>query len=386
MQLDNEESDIGPPPRVVLEDEEEVKAAQNVKEDVVPEISVTNLDINNGLHTCDQYEHNSIQKYPNSNSPSRIDLGSLTCISGTKVSPGFSSFETFKPKVAQNRKQRCDSPVHKSLERKNSDTQKSMPASRLPKPKIYTNKIVKQVKPPLVRRSVQLNLSSLTSVKKEDEVTKPKRVPPPVPPRRSSLITISKTSLEEYADKLGTTETEKTEKPRQCNTKSQTKNEKSKYSSKVPVSKLSSLTGIHPSKEIDKIHKGKKGENCKDKSSIRGHRIEKSTRAHKIRNPPSHQPANPKTQIPKHASHERAEKNGHTIMTCANNELENIYKRITKFNWNSNEFSTNPSPLSSLSCSSQGSNITDCHLRASDCTSSNSSVMSSASMISSTDC
>ena len=385
MQLDNDESDIGPPPRVVLEDEEEVKAAQNVKEDVVPEISETNLDINSGLRTSNQYQHDSIQKQPNSNSPSRIDLGSLTCISGTKISPGFSSFETFKPKVAQYRKQRCDSPVHEPLEHKNSDIQKSIPASRLPKPKIYTNKIVKQVKPPLIRRSGQLNLSSLTSVKKEDEVTKPKKVPPPVPPRRSSLITISKTSLEEYADKLGATEPEKAEKPRDCNTKSQTKNEKSKYSSKVPVSKLSRLTGIHPSKEIDKIHnKGRKGENCKDKSSIRG---QKSTRAHKIRNPPSHQPTNSKTQRAKHASYERADKNGHVVMTSANNELENIYKRITKFNWNSNEFSTNPSPLSSLSsCSSQGSNIIDCHLRASDCTSSNSSVISSASMICSTDC
>ena len=375
MQLDSEESDIGPPPRVILEDEEEVSPAQDAKEDVVPKNSETDLDIKNGARTHNQCEHDSMQKYPNI-SPRGFDLGSLTCISGTKISPGFSSFETFKPKGAQNKKQRCDSPVHKPLERKTiSDTQKSLPASRLPKPKIYTTKTTTQIKPPLIKRSAQFNLASLTSIKKEDEVVKPKKVPPPVPPRRSSLSTISTASLEEYADKLGTAEPPiKTEKPpRHSSTQSQVKNEKPKCSSKLPVSKLNNSIGTeYPSKET----KASKGENCRDKSLRRGHIVGKTARPHMLTNP---QPVNKKAQMVKHASYESTEKNGHVVMTSGNNELENVYKKITKFNWNSNEFSSNPSPLSSSSsCSSHGSSNTD-HLRVRDCISPHSSGISSTS-------
>ena len=383
MQLDNEVSDIGPPPRVILEDEEEVSPAQDAKEDAVPKISETNLDINNRTRTHhDQCEHDNIQKYPKT-SPSGLDLGSLTCISGTKISPGFSSFETFKPKVPQNRKQRCDSPVHKPLEHKtSSDTQKSLPASRLPKPKIYTTKTATQIKPPLIKRSAQFNLSSLTSIKKEDEDAKPKKVPPPVPPRRSSLCTISTASLEEYADKLGTGEPQtKTEKPpRQSSTQSQAKSEKQKCTSKLPVSRLNNSNSTeYPSKKIDKIHKASKGENCKDKSSIkRGHTVEKIARPHILTNPPFNQPTDKKTQMVKHASYESTEKNGHVIMTSASNELENVYRKITKFNWNSNEFNSNPSPLSTSSSSSHGSNNMD-HLRVCNSMSPHSSEISSIS-------
>ena len=383
MQLENEEFDIGPPPRVILEDEEEVSPAQVAKEDSIPKNSETNLDINNATRTHNQCEHDSIQNYPNT-SPSGLDLGSLTCISGTKISPGFSSFETFKPKVAQNRKQRCDSPVHKPLERKTtSDTQKSLPASRLPKPKVYTTKTATQIKAPLIKRSAQFNLSSLTSIKKEnDKVTKPKKVPPPVPPRRSSLCTISTASLEEYADKLGTAETQiKIEKPqRHSSTQSQAKSEKPKCSSKLPVSRLNNSIGTeYPSKETDKNHKATKGENCRDKSSIRrGHMVEKTARPHILTNPSFNQPVSKKMQMAKHASYESTEKNGHVIMTSASNELENIYKKITKFNWNSNEFNSNPSPLSSSSSSSHGSNNTD-HLKVRDSVSPHSSEISSIS-------
>lgn len=385
MQLDNEDSDIGPPPRVVLEDEEEVSPAQDAKEDGVPKNSETNLDINNRTRTHhDQCEHDKIQRCPNT-SPSGFDLGSLTCISGTKISPGFSSFETFKPKVTQNRKQRCDSPVHKPLERKtSSDSKKSLPVSRLPKPKIYTTKTETKIKAPLIKRSAQFNLSSLTSIKKEGEDAKPK-VPPPVPPRRSSLCTISTASLEEYADKLGTPEPHvqtKTERPpiHSSVQSSQAKSEKPKCASKLPVSKLNNSLGTeYPSKETDKIHKASKGENCKDKSSIkRGHTVEKTARPHILTNPPCNQPANKKTHMIKHASYESTEKNGHVVMTTTSNELENVYRKITKFNWNSNEFNSNPSPLSTSSCSSHGSSNMD-HLRVCDSISPHSSEISSIS-------
>ena len=369
------ESDIGPPPRVILEDEVEVTAAQNATEYIVSGNSESDLD--SGMRTHNQNEHSHVQKYPNS-SPSGFDLRSLTCISGTKISPGFSSFETFKPKVAQNRKQRCDSPMHKAVEPKAvsdtqkpnehktvSDTQKCAPASRLPKPKIYINKIPTELKPPLIRRSAQLNLSSLTSIKKEDvttenRVSKPKKVPPPVPPRRSSLCSISKTSLEDYADKLGSVESQtKIDKMKSFSTKSQVKIERPKSSStephmktetpkcplKAPANRSNVPTG-NSSKDANKIQRSSKGENCNKPSIRRGHTVEKSTRPHML---PSNKPVNTKIQMTKHASFESTEKNGQVVMTSSGTELEKVYKKITKFNWNSTEFNNSSSPLSSSS-------------------------------------
>ena len=256
-QLNSEESDIGPPPRVILEDEEDMTAAQNTNKHGASHDTKSNLDTSNRTLTHSQDDgENGIQKCPIV-SPSGLDLGSLTCINGTKVSPGFSSFETFKPK-ALNRKQRCDSPIHKPLEDKTIlNTHKSLPASRLPKPKVYTTK-TKQIKPPLIRRSAQYNLSSLTSIKKE--ATKPKKVPPPVPPRHSSLSTISKTSLEEYADKLGKTEP-------------QVKSEQQRSSVKESVDKLNNPVETECSKDTNKVQISSKNENNRNKSSRRNHCI-----------------------------------------------------------------------------------------------------------------
>ena len=400
------ESDIGPPPRVILEDEVEATAAQNAKEYVVPGNSESDLD--SGVRTHNLGEHSHVQKYPNS-SPSGFDLRSLTCISGTTISPGFSSFETFKPKVAQNRKPRCDSPMHKAIEAKTvsntqkpvenktvSDTQKSAPASRLPKPKIYTNKTPTQIKPPLIRRSAHLNLSSLTSIKKEEvttenRVSRPKKVPPPVPPRRSSLCTISKTSLEDYADKLGNVESQiklksfntksqaKTEKPKCCSTEQHTQTEIPKYSLKVSANK-SHVPTRSSSKDVNKIQRSSKGENCNKLSLRRGHTVEKSIRPHMLSSLPTNKPVNAEVQMTKHASFESTEKNGQVVMTSAGTELEKVYKKITKFNWNSTEFSNSPSPLSpsSSSTSSCGSNNIE-NARVPDFTSPYSSLISSSS-------
>ena len=397
------ESDIGPPPRVILEDEVEVTAAQNATEYVVPGNSESDLD--SGICTHNQGEHGHVQKYPNS-SPSGFDLRSLTCISGTKISPGFSSFETFKPKMVQNRKQRCDSPVHKVIEPKPvsdtqkpvehktmSDTQKCAPVSRLPKPKIYASKKTPtQLKPPLIRRSAQLNLSSITSIRKEDvtienRVTKPKKVPPPVPPRRSSLCTISKTSLEDYADKLGSVESQtKIDKP---STKSQVKIERPKNSStephmkteipkcplKAPANRSNVPTGSS-SKDANKVQRSSKGENCNRPSIRRGHTVEKSTRPHML----SHKPVNTKVQMMKHASFESTEKNGQVVMTSTGTELEKVYKKITKFNWNSTEFNDTSSPQSSSSSLSLRSSNNIENIQMADSTSPHSSLSSTCSI------
>lgn len=339
IQQHSEECDIGPPPRVVLEDGE-LAATENAKECIVSDNSESNLDIDNQTLVHDQHKQSTTQKCLNA-SPNGLDLGNLTCISGTKISPGFSSFETFKPK-AQNRKQKCNSPIHKPLERKTIlDIHKSLPTSRLPKPKVYTAKTASKIKPPLIKRSAQLNfsLSSLTSIKNEDEVTQPKKVPPPVPPRRSSLTTISKTSLEEYADKLGSTEPqEKTEKP--------------KSSLKVPVGRLNNPTETEHSKDVNKTHKS---EDSRRTSLQRGHTVEKSARPHFLTNPPSEKPVKRDVQMTRCASYESSMKNGHIVMTSGNAELEKVYKKITKFNWNSTEFDsqmTNLSPSMSSSCNS----------------------------------
>lgn len=336
-------------------------------------------------------------------------MGSLTCISGTKISPGFSSFETFKPKVAQNRKQRCDSPVHRPSEHKTTlDTQKFPPVSRLPKPKVYTTKLIApQTKPPLIRRSAQFNLSSITSITKEDEVARPKKVPPPVPPRKSSLTstTISKTSLEEYADKLGSTESQtkiglkccstksqvKIDKPKcSSSTEPQAKTERPKNTSRAPVSCSNISTGAeHSSKDTNKIHRSRT-ENCSYKSLTRSHTVEKSARPRIFSSAPLKKSVSSsnKTPMVKHASYESTEKNGHVLMTSTNAELENVYKKITKYNWNSTEFgshtttTTNPTPLSSTPSSN---NNTD-SVRTHDCVSPHSSIISTTSMCSTTDC
>lgn len=380
-EVETDEYDIGPPPRVILEDEEEI-IIQNAKQHVMSDNSESNLDTNNGTRTHDQHEHNTFQNYPNS-SPSGFDLRSLTSISGTKVSPGFSSFETFKPKPVQNRKQRCDSPIQRPPEHKPvTNAQKSLPASRLPKPKIYVTKTA-QVKPALIRRSAQLNLSSLTSIKKEDEVNaeddvnKPKKVPPPVPPRRSSLNTISKTSLEEYADKLGSAERPtKIEKLKFLNARSQAKITSSSTEQQA-IPKCSYRPDIstgadHSSRRLSK------GENCNKSSIRRGHTVERSAKPRIFSNQPSTNLVHKKTQMTKLASYESTEKNGQVVMTSASTELENVYKKITKFNWNTNEFSShvnNPSPLSSTSCSSCGSN----NVKVSDNASPHSSIISGSS-------
>ena len=274
---------------------------------------------------------------------SHLDLGSLTSISnGAAISPGLSSFETFKPSK-QPSKHRSDTPIKVPQKNKVTGTkatlsgQKSQPASRIPKPTIQFTTKTMQVKPKTKKpAATQLNLSALTSIgdaKPDKEPVadshsrassmKSKKVAPPVPPRRSSLsaASYSTASLEKYANELGGTESQ--DKPQEF-TETSDDNLKEDSSTKVQASPKTQATG--------------KGKN---KSSLqRGTVIPKSVKPYVSKKMPSSNPIQ-KSQITKHMSLESIEKDGCTIVRSSSNdsELEEVYKKITKFSWNSNEFS-----------------------------------------------
>jgi len=273
---------------------------------------------------------------------SYLDLGSLTSISnGTAISPGLSSFETFKPhpQSKQPSKQRLDTPI--KVPQKNKITgakatlsgQKSQTASRIPKPTFQFSTKIIEAKPKIKKSAAsQLNLSVLTSIDdaKPDKEPEPKshfrtssmktkKVAPPVPPRRSSLTaaSYSTASLEEYADELGGTEQNKTHKLAETSDD----NSKEDSSSKVQASPKTKATG-----------KGKR------KSLLqRGTVIPRSAKPHVVKKMSLSNPI----QKSKITSLESIEKDGCAVVRSSSNdsELEEVYRKITKFNWNSNEFS-----------------------------------------------
>jgi len=285
---------------------------------------------------------------------SYLDLGSITSINnGTAISPGLSSFETFKPHAqSKQSKRRLDTPIKVPQKNKVTGTkttlsgQKSQPGSRIPKPTIQFTTKTTQVKPKIKKSAAsQLNLSVLTTIddakpEKEPEANSlfrassmkiKKKVAPPVPPRRSSLsaASFSTASLEEYANELGGTElANKTQEFPETSDD----NLKEDSSSKVQTSPKTQATG-----------KGKRRPSLQ-----RGTVIPRSAKPHVIKKMPLSNPIQ-KSQITKRMSLESIEKDGHAVVRSStdDSELEEVYRKITKFNWNSNEFSDHVTTSSS---------------------------------------
>ena len=146
------------------------------------------------------------------------------------------------------------------------------------------------------------------------------RVAPPVPPRRSSLsaASYSTVSLEDYANELGGNELrnkieDSTDTPAADDKKKET-------SSKANDSPKSQVAGKGKGKYLQQ----------------RGAVIARSAKPHVLKKSAAYNPI-PISQI----TLETMEKDDTAVVKSSSkdNELEEVYKKITKFNWNSNEFS-----------------------------------------------